>query len=178
MNKEPTRTCYLGLGSNLMNPRQQLGAASKMLDALPKLKILAISPLYESEAMTLEGKEKHPNYTNAVVKCSVRYKLVELLARIKNIEAKMGRKQTAERWRARVIDIDILLVDVIVSTIPLLNIPHPGITARPFVLYPLRDIEPELRIRCGFSNGKFVYKSAAELAFEVKDEWNTIPVNE
>ena len=178
----PPTECYLGLGSNLANnlsstPIDNIKLACRKIADAPVIKLIDTSPLYRSSAMALDGTEEQPDYVNSVLKCKVTCPPLELLRVLKSIEKEMGRNIDVARWTARLIDIDILWMDGIILDTQELNIPHPGLTLRPFVLYPLRDIAPELQLldsTDGSSNTKYTkYISVEEYAKKVKDQWNT-----
>ncbi|MCW9014452.1 MAG: 2-amino-4-hydroxy-6-hydroxymethyldihydropteridine diphosphokinase [Gammaproteobacteria bacterium] len=137
---------YIGLGSNLDNPQQQLRSALKILVETPQLRILADSGLYQSRAMTLPGDETlQPDYINAVVQLETDLLPAQLLDTLQMIEDRQGRVR-AERWGARTLDLDILLYDDLQMNSERLTIPHAGIAERDFVLYPLQKIDNTLNI--------------------------------
>lgn len=104
--------------------------------------IVAVSSLYRSEAVVLEGAEAGPDYLNAACEIATDLAPVDLLRFAKEIEHEIGRRP-AGRWAPRAIDIDILLYgDVIVAT-PELSVPHPLLTERNFVLVPLAELAQE-----------------------------------
>ena len=136
-------TCYLGLGSNLNNPIEQLRQALIQLEAIRDCHIEQVSSFYRSPPM---GPQNQPHYTNAVASMRTALSPLELLAQTQTIELAQGRIRTTERWTARTLDLDILLYGEQVIQSEQLTIPHPGIKNRNFVLYPLREIAGELRI--------------------------------
>ncbi|MFW2373401.1 MAG: 2-amino-4-hydroxy-6-hydroxymethyldihydropteridine diphosphokinase [Gammaproteobacteria bacterium] len=137
---------FIGMGSNLEQPRQQLSKALTALEQLADTQILADSGIYQSRAMTLaEDPEPQPDYLNAVVKLDTRLRPYELLDRLQGIELAQGRRRE-KRWGARTLDLDILLYDNIDMHEPRLTLPHPGMAERDFVLYPLHKIQPTLEI--------------------------------
>ncbi|OGJ52115.1 2-amino-4-hydroxy-6-hydroxymethyldihydropteridine diphosphokinase [Candidatus Peregrinibacteria bacterium RIFOXYB2_FULL_32_7] len=134
---------FLGLGTNLGNKEKNLKLAIKKLSAI--LKILKRSNIYESKPM---GPQNQPDFLNMVIKVETNLEPLKFLAIIKNIEKEMGRKKT-EKWEARVIDVDILIFKekeeyVEINLGHKLEIPHPGILEREFVLKPLEEIAPGL----------------------------------
>ena len=137
---------YIGLGSNLDHPVQQLQKARQALASLPETTVLSDSGLYRSRAMTLPGDdEAQPDYINAVVKLKTRLSPHDLLAALQVIETAQGR-QRLKRWGARTLDLDILLYDDLQMADERLTIPHAGLAERNFVLYPLMNIEQDLVI--------------------------------
>ncbi|MBE8182039.1 MAG: 2-amino-4-hydroxy-6-hydroxymethyldihydropteridine diphosphokinase [Candidatus Portiera sp.] len=173
MSQEVTE-CYLGLGSNVGDPVANIKLACSKISEAPAIDLMKTSPLYQSSAMTLEAEDKQPDYVNAVVKCMVSCPPLKLLSIVKSMEQEMGRIANAAKWAARIIDIDILLMEEVTWNSPELKLPHPGLTLRPFVLYPLRDLAPKLQLPGGLSIQKY--------ADSVKDIWNTTllksPLNE
>lgn len=137
---------FIGVGSNLKQPRQQLSKALVALAQLPETRILADAGIYQSKAMTLQDDpEPQPDYLNTVVKLDTRLLPYELLDHLQDIELAQGRTRE-KRWGPRTLDLDILLYDTIEMHEPRLTLPHPGMAERDFVLYPLYKIEPTLEI--------------------------------
>jgi 2-amino-4-hydroxy-6-hydroxymethyldihydropteridine diphosphokinase len=85
-----------------------------------------------------------PDFVNAVAGLLTLLKPAALLAALVAIEKRMGRKEPAQRWGPRIIDLDLLVVGGETSREPGLTLPHPGLHQRNFVLYPLAEIAPEL----------------------------------
>lgn len=137
---EPTApgTAYLGLGTNMGNRAANLRAAVAALAGLGT--VARVSDIYESDAI---GYADQPRYWNMAVLLSTRLKPAELLSAVKEIEVRLGRVPTF-RMGPRLIDIDILLYGGVVLNTPLLQVPHPGILQRAFVLWPLVDLDPGL----------------------------------
>jgi 2-amino-4-hydroxy-6-hydroxymethyldihydropteridine diphosphokinase len=133
---------YIGLGSNIKGPVQQLERAIQALGQLAAGKLVAISSYYSNPPM---GLARQPDYVNAVVCLQTTLAPVQLLDKLQAIEARQGRKREY-RWGPRSIDLDILLYGQITVDTERLKIPHPGLCERNFVLYPLQEIAPELEI--------------------------------
>lgn len=133
---------YIGLGSNLKNPAAQLRAAHTGLSALPESTLAAVSPVYRSAPM---GPADQPDYLNAVVALDTCLDAFSLLDRLLEIEAGQDRVR-GRRWGERTLDLDLLMHGGRVLNHPRLQLPHPGVHQRGFVLYPLADIAPELDI--------------------------------
>lgn len=131
---------FLGLGANIGDREEQLRAALRLLAA--RCRIVAVSSLYRSVAVVLEGEAPGPDYLNAV--CEIETDLVsaDLLAFAKEIEHAIGRRPAA-RWAPRPIDIDLLLYGDEVVASPELTVPHPRISERNFVLVPLAELAPD-----------------------------------
>lgn len=128
-------TVYIGLGSNLAAPEQQLRQALAALAALPHSRWLASSALYSSESL-LPGQ---PRYTNAVAALDTDLAPLALLDALQAIENDQGRERL-ERWGPRTLDLDILLYGERVIDEPRLKVPHYHMQARAFVLYPLAEL--------------------------------------
>lgn len=141
---------YIGLGSNLANPINQVMHALTELDQLSDSYILAYSSLYQSSPMTLDDdSEGQENYVNAVAKLATKLEPLELLDKLQALENKHQRIRE-KRWAARTLDLDILLYDHTIITSETtdgrLVIPHYGIKERDFVLVPLSEITPDLML--------------------------------
>jgi 2-amino-4-hydroxy-6-hydroxymethyldihydropteridine diphosphokinase len=142
-----TNTVYISLGSNLENPRQQVITAVNELKQHPGIRVTAISPWYRSQPM---GPQDQPDYINGVARLETELDPEQLLAALQAIENAHQRIRTV-RWGARTLDLDILLFGTDMINLPHLQIPHPGMTTRNFVLLPLADIAPELVLPNGTS---------------------------
>lgn len=129
---------YLGLGTNQGDRMANLQAACKAL--APSVRLLQASPVYETEPW---GYLNQPAFLNQVVKAETGLPPVDLLVYLKDLEAQLGR-QPNFRFGPRLIDIDILLYDDLVLSLPGLEIPHPRLAERAFVLVPLVDLAPDL----------------------------------
>ncbi|GAC32433.1 2-amino-4-hydroxy-6-hydroxymethyldihydropteridine diphosphokinase [Paraglaciecola polaris] len=137
---------YVGLGSNLAQPEQQIAQALQAIEALPDTHISASSSLYISRPM---GPQDQPSYVNAVVELQTDLQSVEFLHCLQKIELEHGRERKAERWGPRTLDLDILLFGNQLIDSQELTVPHYGMKQREFVLYPLHEIAPELHLPCG-----------------------------
>jgi 2-amino-4-hydroxy-6-hydroxymethyldihydropteridine diphosphokinase len=140
--KDPV-LAYIGIGSNLADPRQQVIAAIELLERLPGCHVLRRSSIYQSAPF---GPVAQDDFMNAVVEMETAVPAEILLACLKEIERGQGRDPRAERWGPRVIDLDILVYGDQILEQPELRIPHPGIVERNFVLLPLREIAPQLLV--------------------------------
>ena len=132
---------YIGLGSNLDDPNGQLRLAIKALSDLPDSRLTAVSRSYRSSPM---GPAGQPDYVNAVAMLDTRLKPLELLDALQAIEQQQGRVRKGERWGPRTLDLDLLLYGAEEISHDRLEVPHPGIKQRKFVLYPLAELAPEL----------------------------------
>lgn len=137
---------YIGLGSNLEQPAEQLRSAFRALAALPDSSLTAVSSLYVSPPL---GPAEQPDYLNAVAALDTRLEPLQLLDCLQQIESQQGRQRKTERWGPRTLDLDILLFAQQVIDLPRLQVPHYHLQARPFVLYPLAEIAPDLLLPDG-----------------------------
>ncbi|MCW3150680.1 2-amino-4-hydroxy-6-hydroxymethyldihydropteridine diphosphokinase [Stutzerimonas stutzeri] len=138
---------YIGLGSNLAEPLQQLRSALRALAELPQSTLAAVSSLYASDPL---GPPDQPRYVNAVAALDTTLTPIALLDALQAIELAQGRERKAERWGPRTLDLDILLFGERLIDEPRLQVPHYHLQARPFVLYPLADVAPtDLRLADG-----------------------------
>lgn len=145
--KHPTQskvTAFIGLGSNLADPVEQLKSARVAINMLAEVDELAFSHLYTSSPM---GPQDQPDYVNAVMAVTTRLSPVDLLHALQAIENDHGRvRNGVQRWGARTLDLDLLLFGETQINTTELTVPHPGLTERAFVMYPLADCAPELVI--------------------------------
>jgi len=140
---------YIGLGSNLSDPKQQIQIALAALTQLKCSEVTLVSSLYFSRPM---GPQDQPDYMNAVVALATTLTPLALLDELQTIENKSGRVRKDNRWGARILDLDILLYDNEVISHERLTVPHYGLELREFVLLPLAEISPTLSL----PNGKSV----------------------
>lgn len=138
-------TAYIGLGSNLDKPEQQLERALNTLWQLPQCSLQSCSSLYRSTAV---GPGIQPDYLNAVAKMTTTLEPESLLLELQGIETAQGRTRNVH-WGARTLDLDILLYGHFQLDTNILQLPHPRMTERNFVLYPLFEISPELTLPNG-----------------------------
>lgn len=129
---------YVGLGSNLDNPADQVLSAARELAALDLVEQIALSPLYGSHPV---GPQDQPDYVNAVMRIKTGLAPMDLLGQCQNIENRHGRVRLVH-WGPRTLDLDILLYGDQTIDLPDLVVPHPELPNRAFVLYPLADIAP------------------------------------
>ncbi|MCQ4265171.1 2-amino-4-hydroxy-6-hydroxymethyldihydropteridine diphosphokinase [Stutzerimonas stutzeri] len=130
---------YIGLGSNLADPQQQLRGALQALAELPQSNLAAVSSLYASDPL---GPADQPRYVNAVAVLETGLAPLALLDALQHIELAQGRERKTERWGPRTLDLDILLFGDRMIDEPRLQVPHYHLQARAFVLYPLAEIAP------------------------------------
>lgn len=136
---------FIGLGSNLDKPHRQVETAVAEVDALPRTRVTAHSPWYRSAPL---GPPGQPDYINGVVAILTELAPETLLEQLQAIEDRHGRRRH-QRWGARTLDLDILLYGNLTRSTAELTLPHPELAARNFVLYPLADLAPDLRLPDG-----------------------------
>ncbi|RRV04086.1 2-amino-4-hydroxy-6-hydroxymethyldihydropteridine diphosphokinase [Pseudomonas sp. v388] len=144
MSNTPVERVYIGLGSNLADPAEQLRNALKALARLPASELAGVSSFYVSDSL-LPGQ---PRFTNAVAALDTALTPLALLDALQAIELDQGRERH-ERWGPRTLDLDILLFGERVIDEPRLKVPHYHMQARAFVLYPLAELAPGLRLADG-----------------------------
>lgn len=147
------KRCYIALGSNQQQPVSQLRRAVTAISQLPESSLDAISPCYRSTAV---GPGEQTDYLNAVLRLNTLMTPETLLDALQGIENAQGRVRTV-RWGPRTLDLDILLYGDQILCTDHLQIPHPRLAERSFVLYPLLDIAgPNLMLPDGRELGTLV----------------------
>jgi len=136
----PNSTVYLSLGGNLGDPAKSMGAALRMLDADADTRVTGVSSLYRTPPW---GKLDQPDFLNAAAAVSTGLAPRALLDLCLDAERKLKRVRE-ERWGPRLIDIDILVFGDRVIHETGLEVPHPRMLERAFVLAPLAEIAPGL----------------------------------
>ena len=131
---------YIGLGSNLEGPVEQLLKAFGELNELPQTRLVNRSPLYRSPPL---GPAGQPDYVNAVARLQTVLEAHALLDGLQAIERAHGRVR-GERWGPRTLDLDLLVYGERRIDSERLVVPHPQMHRRAFVLIPLYDVAPEL----------------------------------
>jgi len=141
---EQWKISYIGIGSNLDEPINQVKEAILNIKNLPKTCFIIASSLYESSPM---GPANQPKYINAVVAILTLLEPHDLLSKLQHIEIQQKRIRSAEKWSPRTIDLDLLVYSDEVMNKQSLVLPHPGIQHRNFVLAPLVEIAPDLVVK-------------------------------
>ena len=152
-----TERVYVGLGSNLADPAEQLRAAIKAIGLLPQSSLSGVSSFYVSDSL-LPGQ---PRYTNAVAALDTSLPPLALLDALQGIENDQGRKRL-ERWGPRTLDLDILLFGDRLIDEPRLKVPHYQMQVRAFVLYPLAELAPGIIL----ADGRALNDLLAQCPFE------------
>lgn len=138
--------CYVGLGSNLGESTDTLDSAIKALKATHGLVQFQISSYYQSKP---HGPLDQPDYINAVATFTISLGPEALLDKLQAIESSHGRVRGGAQWTARTLDLDILLYGNHLIDTERLKVPHPWMKQREFVLYPLYEIAPDLKLPDG-----------------------------
>ena len=131
-----TTLCYLGLGSNLNSPERQLRRAILALSKLPYSQIVKVASFFRNPAW---GRKAQPQFCNTVVAVQTRLTPQQLLRYCQKIEYQQGRIRKI-KWGARTLDIDILFYGLKKIKTSTLEIPHPRIEERDFVVLPLQEL--------------------------------------
>jgi len=134
---------WLGLGANLQRPELQVTEAMKRLGESQGIEILKFSSLYRTAAW---GDEDQDDFINAVVKIEARLPPLDLLHVVQMIENDMGRQRSEQRWGPRLIDIDLLLYGNENLHGAELQLPHPHMHTRAFVLLPMMELDESVVI--------------------------------
>jgi 2-amino-4-hydroxy-6-hydroxymethyldihydropteridine diphosphokinase len=135
------KTVYFGLGSNIGDREQMLQSAVDRLQA-PDLMVKNVSAVYETEPM---GFADQRSFLNMAVEAETDLFPLMLLARIQKIEISLGRKRSGPPNGPRTLDIDILFYGHVTVHSGKLEIPHPRLHERRFVLAPMADLAADLR---------------------------------
>lgn len=143
MNRPTWKPAYVGIGSNLDDPENQVKRGLDALKDTPQTKLIARSKLYRSPPL---GPQDQPEFVNAVAGLLTQLDAQSLLIELKSLERKLGRAEPAVRWGARIIDFDLLVFASERIDSETLRVPHPGIAKRAFVIAPLMDIAPSLDV--------------------------------
>lgn len=134
---------YVGLGSNLDEPAQQIRRALTALESIPGTCLLRHSRSYRTAPW---GIADQPVFINAVAELMSALDPRELLAALLAIEREQGRRRDGSKWGPRTLDLDLLTYAQLRSAEPDLVLPHPRIGARAFVLVPLAELDAEMEI--------------------------------
>jgi 2-amino-4-hydroxy-6-hydroxymethyldihydropteridine diphosphokinase len=149
---------YVGLGSNLSGPEGQIRAALDALGRLPHTSVTACSSLYRTAPV---GRLDQPDFVNAVARLETGLSARELLEGLLAIEARQGRVRSTPD-APRTLDLDLLLWGEAVISEPGLEVPHPRMHERAFVLRPLAEIAPAARVPAHGPVAELVARVAAQ----------------
>ena len=135
---------FVGLGSNLDNPREQIRRALDLLGTEAGVELVAVSTLRETDPV---GYQQQPRFLNGAAELRTELSARELLGRLLAIERRLGRvRGTGPRFGPRTIDLDLLLYGDEVLHEPGLVVPHPRLHERRFALEPLAELDPGLEV--------------------------------
>jgi len=135
--------CYIGLGSNLDNPVNQLRQALDALSRLPLSHLISTSSLYATPPV---GPQDQPDFINAVAALDTRLSPLALLDQLQALEQR-HRRRRQRHWGPRTLDLDLLLYGRQACATPRLQVPHQRMHERAFVLVPLHELAPTLTLR-------------------------------
>lgn len=164
-------TTFIGLGSNLSNPEEQVKLGIESLKKLPDSTLVKHSSLYQTPAV---GNSMQPDFVNAVVQIDTKMIAMQLLDELLRIEREHGRVRDGTRWGPRILDLDILLYDNQQVHLPLLRIPHPGLIERAFALIPLLEIAPDARLPNGEPLAKYLGKLSTKGIKQLQSSANAV----
>ena len=133
---------YIALGANLADPVAQVHNAIAALRSLPQSRLLRCSSLYRTAPVGIHGQ---PDFINAVAALQTTLSPNELLAALFEVEARFGRRRDFHH-APRTLDLDLLLYDDQIIDSPQLQLPHPRMHLRAFVMAPLTEIAPDCRL--------------------------------
>ncbi len=151
-----SQRCFIALGANLGDPVATVKAAILALRQLPRTQFIAASSLYRTAPV---GLKHQPDFINAVVELIAVSPAPTFLQALFEIEARFGRQRSV-RNAPRTLDLDLLLYGDLLSDDPQLTLPHPRLHERAFVLAPLAEIAPQLRIPGHGSVGELLLRCA------------------
>jgi 2-amino-4-hydroxy-6-hydroxymethyldihydropteridine diphosphokinase len=134
---------YVGIGSNLGDREENVRRALELLGADPQIEVVGLSQLRETEPV---GLREQPDFLNGAARVRTQLSPRELLDRLLEVERKLGRVRTGERYGPRLIDLDLLLYGQETLDEPGLRVPHPRLAERRFALEPLLDLDPALSV--------------------------------
>lgn len=133
---------YLSIGSNMGNRLKAFQRAIQLLDKINAIRVVASSSIYETDPV---GYTNQACFLNAVIKISTSLQPEDLLQTCLLIEKKLGRKREI-RWGPRTLDLDILLYNQENIETESLIVPHPRIQERAFVIIPLMELDPNIKL--------------------------------
>ena len=163
---------FIGLGSNLGDSVALLNEARAALTLLPQTRLTGISPLYRSAPV---GPQDQPDFFNAVARIDTRLDPSSLLVALQQIEQQAGRVRL-RHWGERTLDLDILLYGSQRIDQPDLQVPHPRLHMRAFVLRPLLDIAAEITLPDGTALAPYCAAVEDQPICQYSDDrWSLIP---
>lgn len=157
-----TTVAYIGIGSNVGDRQGFCRSAVAELRATADIEVLEISSLYETSPV---GGPPQRSFVNLVVRIATSLSARRLLETCKQIEGELGREPADKRWGPRVIDLDILLYGEEKIGEPDLEVPHPRMAERAFVLVPLLEINPGITDPWGLPYADRLDEAAGDVVF-------------
>ncbi len=136
----------LGLGSNMGDRLGHLTQAKERIVAIPGVKLVAQSPVYDTDPIDVPDEFAGLTFLNSVLIIQTSVSIHRLIGSFQSVEREMGRRHDAVRNMPRPIDIDIIYADQIRIKADRVTIPHPRWASRRFVVQPLSDVRPDLHI--------------------------------
>ena len=136
----------LSLGTNLGDRLAALTEAKTRIAALPGVQVLAQSPVYETEPVGVKPEYQHLHFLNSILIIETPQTVHEMAKQLRAIEDDMGRRRQLDRFAPRPMDIDIIYFGTGRIESGGLKIPHPRWAERRFVVQPLADVRPDLRL--------------------------------
>lgn len=134
---------YIGLGSNLDQPAEQIAKALVGLSRVPTTHLVRQSSLYRSAPW---GYPDQPHFINAVAELETELDPTQLVSELLSLEQRLGRRRDGPRWGPRRIDLDLLIHGNQTVSTDQIQVPHPRIAERAFVLMPLAELAPTIEI--------------------------------
>jgi len=134
---------YIGLGSNLGNREATIQKALQLLAEMPDVNVVLVSSLRETDPV---GYEDQPRFLNGAAALETELAPLALLERLQDVERQLGRVRSGPRFGPRTIDLDLLVYGDLQIDESGLEIPHPRLVERRFVLEPLAELDPELDV--------------------------------
>ncbi len=165
MRTDPVKV-YIGIGANQGEREQNLREGIRGIKDLPSTKVTGISSLYCTGPV---GYAEQDDFLNAVVQVITGLEPVDLLHGLQQIESEMGRVRTV-RWGPRIIDLDIILYGNEEINLPEIQVPHPRLAERAFVLVPLAEFEPNL-ILSGIVISEKIKQVYSQKIYLFKQNW-------
>lgn len=157
MTNDQQVRCYLGLGSNMGDPGANIKKAIELLNETAGIEVTAVAPFYRTAPV---GYTEQDYFFNTVAAINTSLDPRQLLAKMQQIEDRLGRVRVI-RWGPRTVDLDLLLYGDETIATPELEVPHPRMHQRAFVMVPLADLDPRLVV-----NGERAADLARRLAAE------------
>ncbi|TFH14128.1 MAG: 2-amino-4-hydroxy-6-hydroxymethyldihydropteridine diphosphokinase [Acidimicrobiales bacterium] len=171
----PTTRCLIALGSNLGDRLENLRAGVAGIEEADGIDVVAVSPLYETAPVG--GPDDQGPYLNAALTADTTLDAATLLALLHRIEAGRERQRTVH-WGPRTLDLDLLVHGDVVSDTAMLEVPHPRMHERRFVMVPVCDIAPDVvHPRLGRTMRDLLADLPAEPGdlIQLTDHWHTTP---